>query len=57
MKQKTSRIHHIDPVTKIAEIELPMPTKRFITLQKTDPVIQKLRQQVPGTHCNRDTNI
>ena len=28
------KIHHIDPVEKIAEVELPMPTERFITKQK-----------------------
>ena len=49
------RIHHMDPVTKAAEVELPMSTEKFITLQKTDPVIQKLRQQWEDNQL--DTNI
>ena len=43
------------PVMKVAEVELPMPTEKFITLQKTDPVIQKLRQQWEDKQL--DTNI
>ena len=49
------KIQHIDPVIKVAEVELPMPTERFITLQKTDPVIQKLRHQWENKQL--DTNI
>ena len=39
------KIQHIDPITKPTDIELPMPTERFVTLQKADPIIKKLRQQ------------
>ena len=49
------KIQHMDPVMKIADIELPMPTERFITLQKTDLVIKKLRQQWEDKQL--DTNI
>ena len=49
------KIQHIDPVIKVAEVELPMPTERFITLQKTDPIIQKLRHQWENKQL--DTNI
>ena len=49
------KIQHMDPVTKITDIELPMSTERFITLQKTDPAIEKLRQQWENKQL--DTNI
>ena len=49
------KIQHMDPVTKITDIELPMSTERFITLQKTDPAIKKLRQQWENKQL--DTNI
>ena len=38
-------IKHIDPITKLRDIELPMPAERLIALQKADPIIKKLRQQ------------
>ena len=44
-KVNNINIQHIDPITKPAEIELPMPTERLIALQKADPTIMKLRQQ------------
>ena len=49
------KIQHIDPITKPTDIELPMPTERFITLQKADPTIKKLRQQWEDRQL--DTNI
>ena len=49
------KIQHMDPVTKPTDIELPMPTERFITLQKADPVIKKLRQQWENNQL--DSNI
>ena len=49
------RIQHTDPITKPTDIELPMPTERFLTLQKADPTIKKLTQQWDDRQL--DTNI
>ena len=38
-------IQHIDPITKVTEIQLPMPTERLISLQKGDPHIKELRRK------------
>ena len=51
------KIQHMDPVTKIKDIELPMPTERFITLQKTDPVTKKLRQQWENKQLDSNTYL
>ena len=54
-RQTTSTYNNTDPITKTAEIQLPIPTERLIALQKADQFIEKLRHKWDNNEL--DTNI